>query len=89
MAENEISFIVDSCECVLLTRNKNSSNTNKDSTVCVIEADLMGLPYLAHRASYQLYCLRYLVMNLEVDNLIGAATPIRYTTFCVCVSIWF
>lgn len=59
-----------------------TSNTNKDSMVYVIEADLMGLPYLAHRASYQLYCLRYLVMSLEVDNLIGVVTPIRYTTFC-------
>lgn len=75
---------VDSERNSLLTTNKNSSNTNKDSTVCVIEADLMGLPYLAHRASQQLYChrLHYLVMSLEVDNLIGVATPIRYTTFC-------
>lgn len=64
-----------------LTMSTSSSNTNIDSTVYVIVADLMGHPYYLWRCA--LHHLRYLVMIHEADNLhlFGAATPIRYTTF--------
>lgn len=65
---------------IALTMSKSSSNTNKDSTVCVI--DLMGRPCLVHRVLQQQLNRhrRYLEMSHEVDNWIVAA-PIRCTTF--------